>query len=260
MNIVRIEWLKLKNYRTFWVLILLYAILYLFFNYGLADSFLRFSDLPPDLIKNAYSFPAVWDTMGFYHSLFVVFLSVFAIISISNEYTFRTNRQHVIDGMSRVQFLHAKCSLILGLAIFSTLVYTLGCIVFGATHGAFKPWQHTELIFYTFLLSLNYFSFAGLLALLIRRSGLAIILLLAYFIVESIASSMLNHFVRDLSGNFLPLQCTDELLPFMALKEITKMLGAKPPEMALHWYVLAGIGWITLYYLLARRWMLRKDF
>src|SRR6185437_9546480 len=99
-------------------------------------------------------------------------------------------------------------------------------IVFGGVNsgsltGMFAEFQQVG---YFFLLSLDYMGFALLIALWIRRSGLAIGLFLLYsLIIENMLKGIVNHYMDKPYGNLLPLQSSDELLPFPLL-QITKVM------------------------------------
>lgn len=259
LTLLSIEWQKNKSYKTFWILFLLFAVLFFAINQGIATSILNFGEGTKGLIKNLYSFPFVWDNLGFYHSLFVIFLCVFIIISVTNEFTYRTARQHIIDGLSRLEFLHAKCLTVLGTTLIATALFVLYGLILGHLHGGGHPLEHANRILYVFVLTLNYLSLSALIGFFIRRSGLSIILLFAYFIIEFIIQGVVNHQLQTKIGNFLPLQCSDELLPFPILKQINGMLGVVSDDLNPMYYVMASLAWIAVYYSLARIKLQRND-
>src|SRR5262245_5768224 len=102
-ELLSIEWKKLKNYRTFWILLCLYIVSVIGANYiayriqqaiyeakqtkGMASMVLG---TPP------YSFPDVWQTTANVSSYLLFIPGLLLIISISNEFSFKTHRQNVI--------------------------------------------------------------------------------------------------------------------------------------------------------------------
>ena len=259
MHLLHIEWLKLKNYRTFWLLIGLFSALFLFWNYGVYKSALVIGDAPANMLSTSYSFPNVWSNMGFMYGLFIIFLCVMIIISVSNEFTYRTNRQHIIDGMERIDFLHAKILLILSLSVFSTFVFFLYGLLFGFVNGGGNPFEDIGVLLYAFIYTINYLMFAALIAFFIKRSGLSIMLLLAYFVFEISAKYSINVKFDTILGNYLPLQCSDELLPFNSIRTLSAMAGKPIPEANNMLYVMVSLGYITLYYFILRRKILNSD-
>ncbi len=257
MNLLKIEWLKLKKYPTFWILSGLFTGIFLTLIYGLNQSFIKLGG-SSNLLSSSYSFPSIWPNIGYFYSWFIIFLCVYIIISISNEFSYKTNRQHIIDGMNRIDFLHAKALLVISLSLGATVFFILTGLIFGFLNGGGNPFENFEVVGYVFLYALNYLSFAGFLAFFIKRSGLSIILLLAYFAVEGILSSLINGKFDTYVGNLLPLQSSDELLPLNVLKSLTEMTGARP-EAPIYLLVGFSIFYIVLYYFILRRKILTTD-
>lgn len=260
-KLLAIEWLKLKNYRTFWVLIILFAVLQPLLNYEIENGMLHFSFNGASVFSKPYAFPAVWGYIGYFGSYFIAFLAILVIIITTNEYTFRTNRQNIIDGWKRVDFLHAKIFMVLLLSIAATVFYVIMSICFGlACSGSVTElFSGNDKIFYFFLLSVNYLGFALMIALWIKRSGLAISLFLLYaIIIEGILKTILNWRIGNDSGNFLPLQASDELLPFPLGKMAEGMMGISHST-PVQYYVVATIVWCAVYYFICRSMLLRRD-
>lgn len=261
-NLLAIEWLKLKRYRTFWILIGLFAVLLPLWNYEVLHGLIRLGGGMDGLnfLSRAYSFPNVWDNIGFWASWFIWFISILIIIVTTNEYTYRTNRQNVIDGWNRMQFYHAKVVLVFALALCVTLYFFLLGAIFGfSSSGSFTGlFMESEKIVHFFILSLNYLGFALLVALWIKRSGLAIGLFLLYaMILENILKAIINHYSDKDWGNFLMLQASDELFPF----PLTQMARALIPASATSssTYILIACGWCLAFYFAGRTMLQRRD-
>ncbi len=259
MKLLMIEWMKLKKYYTFWILTGIFGLLYILWNYGVGSSMVSIGSGNLAILSKSYSFPQVWSNMGFIYSWFVIFLVVFIIISISNEFTFRTNRQHIIDGMHRLDFLHAKAILILAISIGATLFFYLISLIFGFAFGGGNMFDENYFILYAFIYTLNYLSFAALLTFFVKRSGLSIIFFFAYLLVETILTNVINKKLNTSVGNFTPLQSSDELLPFPLLDSLGKMSGLSQEALPAILYVGVSLAYILVYYLVARRKMLQSD-
>lgn len=260
-QLLAIEWLKIKRYRTFWVLIIMFVVLLPLWNYGINAGFMNFSGGNIDVLSKAYSFSNVWGNLGFWASIFVVFLSVLTIILTTNEYQYKTNRQNVIDGWTRLQFYHAKWFLVIMLSLATTLfVFLLGVVFALVNSGCFCDFPGDAYkLFYLFLLSLNYFGFGLLLSIFFKRSGITIGLFFLYcMIIESFIQKLINWKLDFKLGDFLPLQCSDELLPLPLIDMVKNMakMNNGPSPLSL---VIASCCWIFIYYLIGRRKLLRSD-
>ena len=117
-RLLQIEWLKLRHYRPFWILIGLYGLLTTIIGIS-APLFMRwlknqgadFKGFDPTMIP-LFDFPDVWQNLTFIMSIFNVLLAMIVIMSIYNEIEFRINRQNIIDGMSKWEWLKSKLAFI----------------------------------------------------------------------------------------------------------------------------------------------------
>src|SRR4051812_23219652 len=111
-SLVRVEWLKMRKYNAFWWIIGITALSYPGVNYicymiydNITNQPSQASKLAKMAIGNPFSFPEVWHTIAYFSSVFVFIPSVVVIMLITNEYSFKTHRQNIIDGWSRNQFI-----------------------------------------------------------------------------------------------------------------------------------------------------------
>src|SRR3954468_9421542 len=121
-RLLGIEWLKLRGYRPFWVLLVLFIVLLFLTNYVTSHGFFFKTRSGANAFTPDYVFPKVWDYVGFWVRMLGGLLPVFIIISTTNEFQYRTHRQNVIDGWSRADFFHAKWLSCLIVALAVTLV------------------------------------------------------------------------------------------------------------------------------------------
>jgi ABC-2 type transport system permease protein len=262
-ELLGIEWLKIKRYRTFWVLAGLFLLLLPLWNYEVANGFIKMGGGKNGInfLSTAYSFPQVWGNLGFWGSVFIMFISILVIIITTNEYTYRTHRQNVIDGWNRMQFFHGKVILVVMLSFAATLyLFILGVLFGGVNSGSLNGlFSEFQQVGYFFLLSLDYLGFALFIAFWIRRSGLAIGLFLLYsMIIENILKGMINHYMDTPFGNFLFLQSSDELLPF-PLMQMAKAMMPAATSISMATYSLVTIGWCVVYYFAGRMILLKSD-
>lgn len=261
-QLMAIEWLKIKKYRTFWVIMLLFGLLLTLWNLGVQTGLIRLGGNGMNLLAGSNSFGGIWSSVCYYTSNFVLFPAIFIIISVTNEYQFRTNRQNVIDGWTRLQFFHAKWFLMNSLALTVTIfVFLLGLLV-GLVTGASFAYigDNIEKLVYMLILCANYFGFALMISVFVKRSGLAIGILLLYCMI---LESMLHLFFffklqKPFLDLFLPLQSSDELLPSATFDAVLKagQFGSQPP---MYVYAIVSCVWICIYYLIARRKLMRSD-
>ncbi len=225
LQLLKVEWMKVKHYRTFWVLSLLYLISIYGVNYvayQIQDARPKKNDMADMLIGNPpFQFPEVWQTVTYMSSFLLFIPGLLMIISFTNEYSYKTHRQNIIDGWSRRQFILVKMMLTLVLAVVSTIMVFFTALGFGLFEGnAALSLENVQYLGYFFVQALSYSAAALLFGLLFKRSGIAIGVFFLYALVlENMLAGLLNRYVNNV-GRFLPLETTDNLIPFPFLRNV----------------------------------------
>jgi len=249
LHLLKIELKKMTSYRTFWVVCGLYFIT-IGFSTASGMEFLKWlasfidgfgENLNIDRIP-LYHFPDVWLNLVWWSGLFKVLLGIMVVISITNEYSYRTVRQNIIDGLSRWEFLASKLLLNGLLSVTSVLLIFLIAGITGFIYTPDIQWKYvfTDLEFYLayFLEIFEYLSFALLLGIIVRRSGLTIILLLLSSMLELIIKLNVDDYFPD-SIQFFPLESISRLVPFpfyrYGFMEIQDYIKISSVAIALGW-------------------------
>ncbi|HYJ38116.1 MAG TPA: ABC transporter permease [Chitinophagaceae bacterium] len=263
LRLLKIEWLKLKNYRTFWILTVLYMISIVGINFiafwierrvfeekqskGVAELIIG---------NRPYSFPTVWHMTSFMSSFLLFLPGLLMIIFITNEYSYKTHRQNIIDGWSRNEFILVKILLALLLSILSTIVVILTALFFGFQLNSAFSMDKFEYIGYFFIQALTYSLASVLIAVFVKRGGLAIGFYFLYAVVlENALRPIMNRFLYN-TGRFLPLQASDELIPLPIFENIQRQI-VDPPNYATL-FTAAGI-YLILFLFLINRKFLKSD-
>ena len=167
MQLLKIEWLKLKKYRTFYVLSGLFATIFIAINLIMRTAPFSVNiskENKVSLLSDNYSFAEVWHNLGYYYGWAIIFICVLVIVNICNEFSFKTQRQHIIDGYHRLDFLHGKVMLIIAINICLTILLVIVGLIFGYTNGGGNPMHNAIKVLHAFVLGLNYISFSALVA------------------------------------------------------------------------------------------------
>jgi ABC-type transport system involved in multi-copper enzyme maturation permease subunit len=109
------------------------------------------------LVGNPFSFPEVWHTVAFFSSLFIFIPAVVIIMLITNEYSYRTLRQNIVDGWSRSQFIASKLIDVFIITLLITLLYVVVCIIIGSINSKAGA-DIFSLSYYTGLFALQTFA------------------------------------------------------------------------------------------------------
>lgn len=252
LHLLKVDLKKLTSYRTFWVVCGLYFITLAFFTASgmellkwLARMIEGFgSSLNINRIP-LYHFPDVWLNLIYVSGLFKVVLGIMTVISITNEFQYRTIRQNVIDGLSRWEFIGSKILMNVLLSLLSVVMIMLISFVTGLIYSPSIDWNFVfadmEFLIAYFIEIFAYLSFALMLGILVQRSGLTIILLLLGPMLEFIIKANVDDYVPNLI-QFFPLESITNLVPLpfkrYAFQEIRDYLTLSSIAIALIWSVL----------------------
>lgn len=217
----KIAFRPLFNYPTFWILLMLHLVLCTFVVFGM-ENFLTSFEVNGNALSSSdlkqlglLSFPDVWHNITFVAGYFKFILALIVIIGVSNDFTYKTIRQQIINGLSYEEFLGTKFLIIFWLALLSTISLGLTGLYMGLNH---TPNNTLALVFEKinflgayFIQLVAYLSLALALVLIIKRSGLSIGMLILYtWVIEPITAYSLPHHTKK----FLPLENLNNMIQF----------------------------------------------
>lgn len=250
-HLLKLEWLKVKNYRAFWIFLILYILGLISINYISYQFQLEIKESNVQFEFFGYDFPKVYQTIAWVSSWLLYFPGMLMILLISNEYAFKTHRQNIIDGLTRQQFIASKVLFGVVIALITTITCTLIAIYFGTGFSGTLSFDGIEFIAYSFVQTLDYIFFAMILAVLLRRSGLAMAVFFLYGLVfEQLIGGLVDNQILN-SHNFwyyMPLQSSDVLIPFTYGSKF--LYKDAPSAMVL---LFVSLAYIIIWCLLANR-------
>lgn len=221
LSIAKTEWLKIKKYPAFWWVMGITALTYpgvnAMFLYIYRDITGKKSapgQIAKAILGNPFSFPEAWRTVAYFSSLFVFIPAIVVIMLVTNEFSFKTNRQNIIDGWSRKDFMTGKLLDVLILTLIVTLLYSIVTLLMGNLNGGSEQWKLSYYIALFLLQTFSQLSLAFLIGLVVRKSFLAIAIFAFYFIiVEPIAVNILHYKFKSDMGEFFPLEISHRIIP-----------------------------------------------
>jgi len=270
----RNEWFKARKRLAFWLTLGFFSFVTLMSHGG--SYFEARND--PDV---TYGLPEAWSNV--FSAETSIFLLIFACIAVimlaSSEFTWRTARQNVIDGLSKTQWFWGKAMLLpmLGVLYVGAVVLIGGGIGFlgtdvGAASGPILPLGVLEA---TGGLLLAFASVGGLalfLALAVRSTGGAMavwflwIFPMEQLIVPGVFGKILP-FLKDYF-QYQPFAAAQRLLAFesydpaafdrlVAARVAAERTPPPPPDLTAVLWVNAG--WAVLFLVVGFVWFRRRD-
>jgi ABC-2 type transport system permease protein len=271
MELLKIEWLKLKNYTAFKVLAIFFAVGVVAVNYVV---FIINKNIVQQVPAGGlasfspYNFDMTWQTTSYATGFILILPAMLLAILITNEYGYKTHRQNIIDGLTRQQFIGVKLMLALIFALAATVLVFLTALIFGLLSGSSFSFNGFANVGYFFLKALTYNLFAVLISVLVKRTGFAIGLFFIYLGAENFISQLLVglsvYMVRqkntDVSnlGDYLPMNAADGLLEFPdnTIKSLSK--AVMPHDITWLVFTLA-IAYLFLFFWWSRRKFIKTD-
>jgi ABC-2 type transport system permease protein len=216
--LLKLEWLKVRSYRPFWVLAGAYLVIMACFM-----PFIRSIKIPKDVldINTALMFPNVWHNFAFWGNWAAFFsIGFLSVLSITNEFEFKTLRQSVISGLSRTDVFLSKVLFIISLSALATTIYALLALIFGSltteTIYADRVTEGFSWMGNFFVMCLGFSSFALFVGTLLRRSGVSLFLFLTWeFFIEPIIRYAFHYrlITHNETMHYYPMKAFNSLVP-----------------------------------------------
>ncbi len=265
-RLLTLEWLKLRHYRPFWVLLTLYfSVLGLvscsvmfFFEY-IASRGVKLDGIDPTMIP-FYDFYDIWQNLTYLATFFKIFLGFIVVMSITNEYSYKTIRQNIIDGLTQWEFISTKLLVIFALSVANTLfLFVIGLVlgwIYSPVQGIEATFANAAFLPAYFLDVFAFLVFSLLVGTLIKRTGFAIVLLAFYSLfIEPITTTILAARHPEWSlYQYLPIRAINNLIavPYhkYAFREVQDFVAFQD-------VVIVGVYLVAFIFL--NYWLLRRS-
>jgi len=245
VRLLKIELKKILTYKVFWILMGLY---FLFLVLGIlmagaiinswVDNINKHSPIPFPHVT-IYFFPEIWQNITFFASIRYILIlpATVIIILITNEFTNKTIRQNIVNGLSRKEFLFSKLQLIFLISLLITIVLTTGTLILGMINtDAYSLAMVLKKIsfaggFFIQLFSILVFAFFA--GFLLRNTGLTIAIFTVYaLIIEPVLYWILK--IPKLQPNnisqFLPVNSVVRVVEYPYFPILKKLGGLNVQE------------------------------
>jgi hypothetical protein len=258
IRVLKLEWLKIKNYRVFWILTIMYLLALviiasggMFFLEWLKSEGADFQGINPTIIP-IYDFPDIWQNTTYLATFIKVLLAFIIIISVNNDVTYNTLRQNIIDGISKKEYIFSKLAFIVTMAAISTLfIFVLGFIngsIYSHVWGIEYIFDEMEFLAVFFYEVIIYCTLAFLLSLIVKKAGFVIVALFLYTLMfEPIITTIMINAPIFTEGpapeiaQFFPIKALNNLIsvPFgrYVFMEIQDNVPIKALTIATGWFI-----------------------
>ncbi len=267
IKLLKIEWLKMKHYTAFVAIGLIFLVCVFGVSF-IAYTFNKSAQESPAamLVGSYFTFPNVWHTVSWLSNFTLFLPGLLIILMITNEFTYKTHRQNIIDGWSRNEFIAVKIAIVFIFSALATLWVFMVALTIGLISGGAFLFDKVHYIGYFFIQAVSILMMALMISVLVKRAALSIAVFIAYvYILENLVGAIINGIqIKNAAdptkytpfADLLPINATDNLVPFPFFREI---LNKAVPHMNI--YILLGLSFAYLvgYIVITRKKFLSGD-
>ena len=173
--------------------------------------------------QGIFNFPYIWHFNTYLMAVLKIFLAIVVIAMIGNEYSYKTLKQNLIDGLSKREVINSK-------------FYTAGAMVLGSTFVVFIVTLIVGLIYSDYnelpiiLMDLDYlvaygikligfFSFCLFVAMLIRNAVFSLGFVIVWAVFEQIIKGILTWQLKDVT-----LVTAKQIMQFFPLESMSNLI------------------------------------
>jgi ABC-2 type transport system permease protein len=219
-----------------------------------------------------FNFPIIWHITTFFASYFKFFFAIVVVSMIGNEYSNKTLKQNLIDGLSKKEFILSKFYTIVFFSLCATVLIGVATFLIGLYYSSYTEasiiFREIEFLVAYFVKLVGFFSLCLLFGMLLKRSAFALGFLVILYIFEWIifwgAYEVLGNTETAFKvKNFMPLESMYKLID----QPVQRIVMTKFPEKGdlvydytVHWYEIAVVlGWTALFIFLSYRLLKKRD-
>lgn len=239
LRLLQIELYKIRHNRAARFLLISYFLLIISLALIAAIKF----DIGPIKFHLAeqgiFNFPYIWHLNTYLAALLKIFLLLVIVSMTANEYSYKTIKQNLIDGLSKKEFILSKFFTVVLFAFISSFFVAIISLILGLIYSDYTEFSivfsDLEYLFAYFLKLVAFFSMGLFFGILIKRSAFAFGAMMIWAIIEWISMGLLR-WKSGLEDNyesiaqFLPLNAMMNLIKepftrFNAVKTAVNQLG-----------------------------------
>ena len=218
-----------------------------------------------------FNFPVIWHVSTYFAAFFKFFFAIVIVSMIGNEYSNKTVKQNLIDGLSKKEFLLSKFYTIIFFSLVATILLGIGSLVIGSIYSSYGGFtvmvREMEFLIAYFVKLIGFFSLCLFFGILVKKSAFALGFLLLLQILEGIGYGImrwkLTRETADFLHNLFPLHSMYKLIDD-PIRRLAKMKVTDNEflnyDYGVHAYEIAVVlGWTLIFIYFSYRLLKRRD-
>ena len=226
LRLLSIEFHKLKYNRASKTLSIIYFGLLLSIALVTTIKF-EFGDFKLHLAdQGIFNFPYIWHFNTYMAAILKFFLLLVIVSMVSDEYSYKTLKQNLIDGLSKKEFILSKFYTVIAFSLISTVFVFVISLILGLMYSDYNELSiivtDLEYLVAFFTKLVGFFSMGLFFGILVKRAAFAVGTMVVWFIGEGIFKGYLLWGFGDLNNTSNTVEFILQLLPGEAISNLIK--------------------------------------
>jgi len=226
LRLLSIEFHKLKYNRASKTLSIIYFGLLLSIALVTTIKF-EFGDFKLHLAdQGIFNFPYIWHFNTYMAAILKFFLLLVIVSMVSDEYSYKTLKQNLIDGLSKKEFILSKFYTVIAFSLISTVFVFVISLILGLMYSDYNELSiivtDLEYLVAFFTKLVGFFSMGLFFGILVKRAAFAVGTMVVWFIGEGIFKGYLLWGFGDLKNTSNTVEFIQQLLPGEAISNLIR--------------------------------------
>lgn len=228
LRLLTIEFHKLRHNRASRVLSLIY--------FGLLTCIALIAAIKFDIgpVKfhlaelGIFNFPYIWHFNTYIASIIKFFLLLVIVSMMANEYSYKTLKQNLIDGLSKKEFILSKFYTVIAFALVSTIFVFVVSFILGLIYSDYNEFNiiftDMQYIIAFFIKLVGFFSFGLFFGILVKRSAFAVGALVVWWFVEGIVKLIIAISLGTSGREDMIMETMTKVMRYFPLESMSNLI------------------------------------
>ncbi|MBL4643026.1 MAG: ABC transporter permease [Flavobacteriaceae bacterium] len=176
--------------------------------------------------QGIFNFPYIWHFNTFMAAIFKFFLLLVIVSMMANEYSNKTLKQNLIDGLSKKEFILSKFYTVVVFAAVSTIFVFVTSLTLGLIYSDYNEFSiifsDLNYLLAFFIKLVGFFSMGLFFGILVKRSAFAVGAIFIWLILETMLKGYLFWSFKSADNTTEQVNSIMQFLPLEAMSNLIK--------------------------------------
>jgi len=176
--------------------------------------------------QGIFNFPYIWHFNTFMAAIFKFFLLLVIVSMMANEYSNKTLKQNLIDGLSKKEFILSKFYTVIVFAAVSTIFVFVTSLTLGLIYSDYNEFSiifsDLDYLLAFFIKLVGFFSMGLFFGILVKRSAFAVGAIFIWLILETMLKGYLFWSFKSADNTTEQVNSIMQFLPLEAMSNLIK--------------------------------------